>query len=344
MTRVSVLVLNWNGLRWLRDCFDALARQAAGDIELDTWLIDNGSTDESVAMVRSHYPSVKVLQLQHNIGFGAAYNRAVAATTSPLLVFLNNDTVVQSGWLTALVREVKSHPDAAAVGSKLVFMHAPHLVNHAGGALTVLGAAFDRGFGAADNSARSEAVNTGCATGAAVLVRREAFLAVDGFDERYFAYFEDADLCWRFWLRGYRVRYVPEAVVRHAYGGSSRRGRASLFRIENCQANRLHNMLKHLEVSTLAWAIPASLAYDGLRVAEAARRREWAVVAAVKRGSARFTGQLRGALPARRHVQATRVRSDGELFELGVLVGLREAAEEWGRLGRLRTSLGTDGF
>jgi GT2 family glycosyltransferase len=169
-----------------------------------------------------------------------------------------------------------------------------------------------------------------------MLLRRAAFETVGGFDESYFAYFEDADLCWRLWLRGYTVRFQPAARVLHAYGGSTTDGRLSPFRIKHCQANRLQNMTKHLEVSTFIGAFPASLAYDSLRLVQLVSAGRLRAARALIAGTAAFFKMFKHAVNERRRCQTGRVRSDRELLQLGALVDIFEAAREWRRLGGLR--------
>jgi len=331
--QIAVMVLNWNGRVWLRPCLDALLRQSG--VAFDPWLIDNGSRDGSLDLVREQFPDVRTYGIADNLGFGAAYNRAIAAIRSPWIALLNNDTVVQPGWLAALAGELSEHPEAAAVGSKLLYLDRPEVVNHAGGRLTTLGAAYDVGLGQLDGPGFDKPDITGCATGAAMLIRRDAFWAVGGFDDRYFAYFDDADLCWRWWLAGYSVRYQPAARVLHAYGGSTGAGRASQFRVQLCQTNRLQNMIKHLEPTTLAGAFPLSLGYDMMRLVAAAHASDQGTVRAISRGTAAFARIFPHAWNARRRLQPLRQRSDRQLFDLGVLAHAHVAATEWRRLTRL---------
>jgi GT2 family glycosyltransferase len=168
-----------------------------------------------------------------------------------------------------------------------------------------------------------------------MLLRRQAFLSVGGFDDSYFAYFDDADLCWRFWLAGYSVHYEPAARVLHAYGGSSQGGRLSTFRLEHCQTNRLQNMFKHLEFSTLVAMAPISTAYDLGRVLMLLRNGQGQAAGALIRGTRRFRVLLPHVLSERRRIQSTRVRSDQELIRLGAIASLRHARHEWRRLGGL---------
>jgi len=333
MSDIAVLVLNWNGRRWLEPCFNALQQQT--ELDFETWLVDNGSHDDSVELVQARFPWVRTLELGQNLGFGAAYNRAIQVVHAPHIVLLNNDTIVQPGWLEALVHEMRAHPETAAVGSKLLYLDQPTIINHAGGRLTPLGAAFDVAFGCVDAPDFDRIRTVGCVTGAAMLVRRDALLQVGAFDERYFAYFEDADLCWRFWLRGYTVRYQPGARVLHAYGGSTGSGRESTFRIRHCQTNRLQNMLKHLEPTTLAWALPASLAYDAMKVVDYLTSARPRAAIAVAHGTRAFLRLVPDLLAERSRIQRTRMLSDAALFHLGVLATLPEAAREWRRLTRL---------
>jgi GT2 family glycosyltransferase len=330
VSELAVLVLNWNGRRWLDGCLGSVLDQVGRRDEV--WLIDNGSCDGSAEHVAGRFPGVRVSAFGRNLGFAEAYNRAVAGVDAGLVLLLNNDVVLEPGCLAALRAAMEADPDAAAVGAKLLFMERPGTVNHAGGRLTLLGSAYDLDLGAPDGPGVGTSGACGCATGAAMLVRRAAFEAVGGFDGRYFAYFEDADLCWRFWLRGYTVRHEPAARVLHAYGGSTGRQRASLPRIELCQANRLRNMAKNLAAPTLLRALPASLAFDAYRMAEFARAANGEGVAALASGTGRFLRHLPETLARRRAVQPGRVRSDDELLRSGVVADLWTAAREWRRL------------
>jgi GT2 family glycosyltransferase len=328
----TVLVLNWNGAAWLRASLDAVRN------ERNVWVVDNGSTDRSVQLVHDEFPSVNVFQLDRNYGYGGAYNRALAAVDTPLVALLNNDTVAQPGWLDHLRTSIAHDDSVGAVGAKLLEMNRPAYVGHAGGRLTTLGAAYDVGLGAIDGPAFEVAGLSGCATGAAVLMRRDALIAVGGFDERYFAFFDDADLCWRMWLAGYAVHFEPKARVWHAYGGSLPGGRGAALRLELCQTNRLQNMFKHLETKTLAAALGVSLSYDLMRVADLLRAGRPDGMRALVRGTRKFVVLLPQVLAERRRIQSTRKRSDRDLRALGVLAGVRRAAREWRRLGSLNAA------
>src|SRR5260221_717121 len=117
---VAVLVLNWNGRQWLLPCIEALLAQDFP--RLDVFVIDNGSVDGSLESLAERFPSVSVIRHAHNLGFGTAYNGAIRACRSPFVALLNTDTLVEPGWIGALAEDLQGHPEAAAVGSKLLFM------------------------------------------------------------------------------------------------------------------------------------------------------------------------------------------------------------------------------
>jgi GT2 family glycosyltransferase len=153
-----------------------------------------------------------------------------------------------------------------------------------------------------------------------------------GFDGAYGAYLEDVDLCWRAWLRGYTVEYVPAAVAYHHYGASGG-GRASPYRIRLMQRNRLATALKNLAAASLPRALAVSLAYDAYRMLEYTVRGQPRSLAALLSGTVDFFRAFRPTLAARRSVQRSRVLSDRALREQGLLISTRAAFREYRRLG-----------
>jgi N-acetylglucosaminyl-diphospho-decaprenol L-rhamnosyltransferase len=234
--RVTVVVVNFNAAAATRACV-ASAAADLGDREWDAIVIDNASSHEASLDL----PAERRIRVVHNTtnrGFGAAVNQAAAMTSASLLWLLNPDCVVRPGAFAALARVLDEHPDCAIA--------APRLLNEDGsvqasarGEPTALTGLFGRNtwltrffpesrivrrnLPAADLAAAGvESTPIDWAMGAAMLIRRSAFDAVGGFDERYFLYWEDADLCRRLRDRGFTVRYVPPAIVVHAGGASAR--------------------------------------------------------------------------------------------------------------------------
>jgi GT2 family glycosyltransferase len=239
---VSVVVINWNGLRYLEACFDALLRQEAeGGSELI--LLDNGSTDGSADHVRQRWPAVRVVESGGNLGFAAGNNLGMRLARGRYVALLNADTSVQPGWLCALVRAAETDSRVGAVTSKLVFMSNTSEIQNAGSLLLSDGSGADRGFHELDEGQYEVREEVFGACGAAVLYRRTMLEDVGYFDETFFSYYEDTDLSWRMRLRSWKILYEPEAVVHHVHAGSS--GEWSPFFTFHVDRNRLFMILKN---------------------------------------------------------------------------------------------------
>jgi GT2 family glycosyltransferase len=174
----------------------------------------------------------------------------------------------------------------------------------------------------------------GAIPGAAMLVRREVFQQLGGFDAGYGAYLEDVDLCWRAWLMGHEVHYVPAAVAYHQYGASGG-GRASTYRIRLMQRNRLANMLKNLEAGSLTKGLAVSFAYDAYRVLEYLRGGQIESLRGLVSGTWTFAREFRRAASQRAQIQRARVLGDRELRERGLLVPAVSAFREYRRLQKV---------
>lgn len=226
-----MIVLNHDGARWLPACLEAVGRQ---DGTFEVLVVDNASTDGS-AVACERLPGARLLRLDVNLGFAGGNNAgARAARGTDHLVFLNNDTEVQPGWLDALVSALDAHPGAALATSHVVRLDDPSIVDSAGDGYLRAGGAFKRWHGQRrpPGSAVEEVFG---ACGAAFAIRRATFEQLGGFDERFFMVYEDVDLSYRARLAGHRCLYVPSAVVRHA--GSASLGRESAAAVFYGQRN-----------------------------------------------------------------------------------------------------------
>jgi GT2 family glycosyltransferase len=189
-------------------------------------VVDDASTDSTVELLAAYGDAIRVLRLQRNTGFATAANRGAAAASGEAIVFLNNDTEPQRGWLEALLAAARAHPGAAAIGARLLYPTGA--VQHAGVAIGQDGYPHNlyAGF-PAEHPAVLRSRSLQAVTGACMLVRRDAFEAVGGFDEGYLNSLEDVDLCLRLGAAGGEVRYCAEAVVTHLESAS--RGRSDRF-------------------------------------------------------------------------------------------------------------------
>jgi N-acetylglucosaminyl-diphospho-decaprenol L-rhamnosyltransferase len=226
MPEISVVIVTWNGREHLDACLAAVAAQRG--VWAETIVVDNASTDGTAKYVSERFPWVRLVALQTNCGFAGGNNAGAREARGRHLAFLNNDTVADPGWLRALRDGVDEANRVALTTSLVVYMHDPVVVDSAGDGLTRAGGAFKRHHGGPASGAMESCEVFG-ACGAAFLIPRAVFEEVGGFDEDFFASHEDVDLSYRARLRGYRVRYVAEAVVHH-------RGSATLGRLSPCAA------------------------------------------------------------------------------------------------------------
>lgn len=254
---VSIVVLNYNGRRWLEQCLPAAVAETAPDCELI--VVDNGSSDGSVAFLRHAFPSVRVAALTSNEGFAAGNNAGARLARGRYLAFLNNDAAPQPGWLAALRAELDARPSAGLAASCIVYLHDPTIVDSAGDGITRFGGAFKRDHGQPVRDAR-EPHHVFGACGAAFLIRRELFEQIGGFDDAYFAVHEDVDLSYRCQLLGYGCIYVPRAVVHHA--GSATMGHLSARSVFWGQRNLEWTYVKNTPWPLLLVTLPGHALYD----------------------------------------------------------------------------------
>jgi len=225
---ISVVIVNWNTRRLLECCLRSILTVGEGLVR-EVIVVDNGSTDDSVAMARDRFPQVRLVENAANEGFARANNRGVGLARTDLVLLLNTDAFLAPGALRALIELAASKPNAALVGAQL---------RHADGSfqasytafptlaqefliLSGLGRALWRPWYPSQDPDEGAPRTVDYVEGACMLVRRSAYLAVGGFDEGYFMYAEDVDLCHTLHDAGWEVWYQPAAVVTHLGGGSS---------------------------------------------------------------------------------------------------------------------------
>ncbi len=244
---VSIIIVNYNGIHHLKRCLPALFKTRYDSFEVI--VVDNGSRDESCSWIREHYPQVRLYPLSSNVGFGRANELGAQKARGRYIAFLNSDTVVTVSWLAPMVRVLRKRPRVMAVCSLLCLLETPHLLNAGGGGMSFLGYGYDRFFRCPkkaflDRYKNRETLPVFFPTAAAMLMRRDDFDALGGFDSAFFMYHEDVDLGWRIWLRGGEVRVCIHSVVYHLFGGTTRREQNESWRSRLGMRHNIRALIK----------------------------------------------------------------------------------------------------
>ncbi len=232
---ISVVVVNWNRAGLLRNCLQSLRNQQGANLEVI--VVDNGSTDDSVAMIRTEFPEVRLIRNSSNRGFCAANNQGIAAASSEYLALLNNDAEAEPGWAAALLQVCESQPSVGMVASKILVYEDPSRIDKVGHLIYPDGQNRGRGTGARDVGQFDRIEPVLWPDGCAAMYRAAMLREIGGFDEDFFAYGDDAELGLRARLAGWTCLYTPHAVVRHHRGSTL--GLRSVRRLHLIERNRV---------------------------------------------------------------------------------------------------------
>ena len=311
---VAIVILNYNGLRWLGECLSSVFITDYPNYEV--WLVDNGSTDGSVAFVERNFPRARIIENGRNLGFAQAYNDAIKRIQADYVLLLNNDTkVLAPEWLHELVRTAQHDANIIAVACKMVSMDDSSVLDSVGG----MGIPYWRGFidigrDMVDSSQfdRSDFQPFSFCGGAALL-NRNAFIRAGGFDPKFHLYVEDADVSWRARLLGYSISYSPKAKVSHYFSGSAEGGDIGPAKLYYCHRNLLRTILKNCGKTTLPWAVSNYLLFSlfailGFGIFEPEK------VSPITRAITWNLLNLRDTYAERRGIQETRKIGDAEIL------------------------------
>lgn len=255
---VSVVVLNYNGRRYLGECFRSLEQPLNYPEEkVQLIMVDNGSNDGSTEYMKANFPQVKVISNPQNLGFARGNNIGAEQASGEYVAFLNNDTRVHPDWLIELVSAVSKNEDVVCAGSRILSWDGKR-IDFIGGAMNFHGMGFQIDYGEEYKGGHEKDKEILFPCGASMLIRRDIFLDCGGFDEHFFAYYEDVDLGWRLWVLGYRVIFAAKSIAYHRHHGTTQRvpeARRRLLR----ERNALYSIIKNYEPETLDHILPVAL-------------------------------------------------------------------------------------
>ena len=264
MNKVTVVIPNYNGEKYLKGCLDSIAPSVQNAaITYDIIVVDDASTDNSREIVRS-YPGVKLIEQKENSGFSASVNAGIKASETPYVILLNNDTIAKPGFVQNLYNAIKKDNKCFSVSASMRTWDDENIIDSAGDIYCALGWTRARGRGkSAAGFSKSCKVFSTCA--GAAIYRREIFDIIGYFDPVHFMYLEDLDVCWRAMLAGYNNTYDPTAIVKHfgsASTGSKYNGRKVIY----SASNNIYVLYKNMSLIQLLLNLPLLLAGFGIKI------------------------------------------------------------------------------
>ena len=267
LPRVSIIILNWNGRHHLEPCFRTLLELDYPKDRFEVILIDNGSDDGSQAEVRAKHSWVKLHENERNTGFSAGCNQGAQLARDggfdpEIFVFINNDIHVAKEFLRTLVAPIVRR-EAAATTAKM-FSWDGKVLNSTGGGMNFHGIGIQRGYLRDPHPKYDVPRRTLFACGGAMAMDAKEYFTIGGFDEEFFAYYEDVDLGWRTWVMGREIRYVPSSVCYHHHSSTSARVPPERLRVLQIRNPQLA-CFKNYSDENLRKVLPAMLALAARR-------------------------------------------------------------------------------
>ncbi|MCX6333217.1 MAG: glycosyltransferase family 2 protein [Bacteroidia bacterium] len=268
MVKTAVVILNWNGLSFLKMFLGDVAEKSLSEDTL-LYVADNGSTDGSCEWIAEYHKEVKVIRFDKNHGFAEGYNLALKQIDSEYFILLNSDIEVTGGWIKPLISYLDDNPTVASCQPKILsYKNKDHFeyAGAAGGFLDKFGYPFCRGrilsLVEKDSGQYDSPVEIFWSSGACMAVRSDAWKKCGGFDADFFAHMEEIDLCWRFHRMGYKVSFIPQSSVYHIGGGAL--PYSSPFKTYLNFRNSIYLLYKNLPERNFQWHMFFRKIMDGI--------------------------------------------------------------------------------
>jgi GT2 family glycosyltransferase len=312
--KISIIVVNWNGKQWLKNCIESLEKQTYKDFEII--FIDNNSSDGSVVYVEKRFPKIVIVQTGANLGFAGGNNVGFAHAKGEYILLLNNDTVSLPDFLENFVKAFDTIPKAGCVQSKIVSLENPKNLDMVGAYWTDSSFLYYYGYGKlADLPQYNKAMPFFTCKGASVMIPRTIIEKIGLFDDDFWLYYEETDFCHRVWLAGYECWYYPQALMYHAGGGTAIKFDNSIIQFHNFK-NKLLSFLKNFEIKSLLTIIPTfiilNVVLSLLWLFQGKQMHFIALYKAIWWNIVHF----KKTLAKRKKIQTLRKKSDKEIFSL----------------------------
>jgi len=312
--KVAVVILNWNGKKWLEKFLPSVVKHTSNS-DYEIIIADNGSSDDSIAFIKENYSSISIIELDKNYGFTGGYNRALVQVEAKYFVLLNSDIEVSENWLDLLTAQMESDENVAACQAKILAFNDKSSFEYAGasgGFIDALGFPFCRGriFDTAEKDTKQyeNNLNVFWATGACLMIRADLYKQTGGLDEDFFAHMEEIDLCWRLQNLGYKVQVIPSAVVYHVGGGTLAQGnpRKTFYNFRN----NLAMIFKNLPFPNNIFTVFFRMVLDGLAGVQFLMKGNFKGFFAIIKAHFAFYAWIPSLLKKRKQIQTKRKLSE----------------------------------
>ncbi|HLB60946.1 MAG TPA: glycosyltransferase family 2 protein [Patescibacteria group bacterium] len=299
---VSVIIVNWNGKQFLKECLDSLMGGTYKDIEI--LLVDNASTDSSVVMVKRHYPSVTIIQNETNAGVAEGYDIGYKYSKGSAILLLNSDTILEDDVISGLVNVLYSNNRYGAVQPKMILQSEKDRIDSVGSFFLPTGNLYHFGREKNPNDPKYNVQREIFSTkGACMLIRREVLERTGLFDKNFFAYYEDTDLCIRIWMSGYKIIYTPSVKMYHKGGGGGKQIMRSYI-LFHAHKNRIYTYLKNFSGKYILKTLPVTLLLYQVLFVGYLLTGKFSYAGAVQRGILWNILHVRQTLKKRKHIQS----------------------------------------
>ena len=311
---VSLIILNWNGKKWLSQCLPTVKKITYKPVEII--VVNNGSSDDSAEFLKKNYKDIKVIELKKNVGYAKANNIGVSKAKGEYVLLMNNDTKVIPNFLNSLVEDLKN-PTVGAVQPQIRSMIHPKLLDSVVSYFTYTGFLYHFGYMKPWNKKKyQDKLFAYSIKGACFLMRKKEYLSLGGLDEDFVCYVEETDLCHRVWLSGKKVMYDPRSVIYHWGGGDMQvmtKDETTMFRSFR---NRFLSYIKNLSLVKLIQILPVLFIFSEIFIVMSLVKGEFRRALGAQLGILSVLFYLPNTLQKRKFIQKNiRKVSDKKIME-----------------------------
>ncbi len=314
MALVSIIIVNHNGLSWLKNSLRSAISQDFQTCEVI--LVDNNSKDDSVLFVKNHFPQVKIIVNHENSGFAEGNNIGIRESRGDYIFLVNNDTRFDSHVVSTLIKSFKSFPNAGILQPKILILgKEPPTLDGCGSLFTNYTFLYHVGLFKRDSPEFNQPTRVFCIKGAAMMVKREVFDKIGLFDKSFWCYYEETDFCHRAWVAGYESIYAPACNIWHAGGSTSKHFKSDLILFHNSK-NKIRSFIKNFELINVLWVVPTHVILSFGLLFNFIHKTNIVTVKSLTRAIVWNISNFRETMRLRKLTQGSRILNDDQIFQV----------------------------